>query len=124
MARQFKQIALERILKELCRRGRFKTAAIASADGLLVTSAGPEVELMAAVAANLSTLVGRLARLDPLEEIVIRSHSGYQLVCRYFTSRGDGLILIVLGSAGAAYRQSISRAVRQLQAVWEKPIPW
>ncbi len=119
MPRRFKQGALEKVLKEVCRRGGFKTAAIASADGLLVTSAGPEVEMMAAVAANLSTLVGRLARLDPLDEIVIRSHSGHQLVCRYFTSRGDALILIALSGAGATYRRWVSWAVRQVQAVWE-----
>jgi predicted regulator of Ras-like GTPase activity (Roadblock/LC7/MglB family) len=119
MPHRFKQNALEKILKELCKRGGFQAAAIASADGLLITSAGPEVEMMAAVAANLSALVGRLSRLDPLDEIVIRSYSGHQLVCRYFTSRGDSLILIVLLHAGSTYRQQVSWAVRQLQAVWE-----
>lgn len=122
MPRKFKQNALEKILKELCQRGNFQAAAIASADGLLITSAGPEVEMMAAVAANLSAMVGRLSRLDPLDEIMIRSRSGYQLVCRYFASRGDSLILIVLLHAGSAYRQQVGWAVGQLQAVWEGPL--
>jgi predicted regulator of Ras-like GTPase activity (Roadblock/LC7/MglB family) len=122
MPRKFKQGALEQVLKTLCKEGRFKTAAVASADGLLVGSAGAEAELIAAVAANLPVTIGRLPHLDPLEEIVIRSRNGQQLVCRYFSSRGDDLILIVLLHAGSAYRQHVSWAVRQLQAVWEKPL--
>lgn len=123
MPRKFKQGALEKVLKALCKRDGFQAAAIASADGLLVTSAGAEVETMAAVAANLSVWVARLPRLDPVEEIVIRGHTGHQLVCHYFTSRGDALILIVLLRAGAAYRQHISQAVRELRDVWERPLP-
>ncbi len=123
MPQKFKQAALEQVLKDLCKRGSFQTAAIASANGLLVASAGPEAELMAAVAANLSTMVERLSRLDPVNEIVICGQTGYQLVCRYFTSRGDALILIVLLRAGSAYRQRVGWAVRRLQAVWEKPLP-
>jgi predicted regulator of Ras-like GTPase activity (Roadblock/LC7/MglB family) len=119
---QFKQGALEKILRELCKQDGVKAAALASADGLLVTSAGPEVELMAAVAANLAALVGRVPRLAPLDEIVIRGSTGYQLVCRYFSSRGDALILIVLTRTEAAYRRQVGAAVRRLQAVWAKPL--
>ena len=122
MPRQFKQRALEKVMKALCKQSNFQAAAIASADGLLVTGAGAEIETMAAVAANLPVWSNRLPRLDPVEEIVIRSHTGHQLVCRYFTSRGDGLILVVVLRAGAAYRQRVSWAVRQLQAVWENPL--
>lgn len=122
MPRRFKQGALEKVLKHLCKQKHFHTAAIASADGLLLTSAGSEVEMMAAVAASLSVLVGRLPSLDPLDEIVIRSQMGRQLVCRYFNSRGDALILIVLLRAGSAYRRQVNWAVRQVQAVWERPL--
>jgi predicted regulator of Ras-like GTPase activity (Roadblock/LC7/MglB family) len=124
MPRKFKQAALEQVLKKLCRQADCQAAAIASAaDGLLVTSAGAEIETMAAVASKLPVWVGRLPRLDPVEEIMIRGHAGHQVVCRYFTSRGDALILIVVARAGVAYRQRVGEAVREIQAVWEGQRP-
>lgn len=122
MPRMFKQGALEKVLKDLCKQGKFKAAALASADGLLITSAGPEVELMAALAAQLPVMVGRLPRLAPVDEIVIHGRNDCQLVCRYFTSRGDALILLVLTRAGVAYLRRVNQAMRQLQSVWERPL--
>ncbi len=122
MPRKFKQSALEQVLRDLRKRGNFRATAVASANGLLVASAGPEVEMMAAVAATLPTMVERLPRLAPVQEIVIRGHTGDRLVCHYFTSRGDALILIVLSRDEAAYQRHLGWAVRHLQAVWEKPL--
>jgi predicted regulator of Ras-like GTPase activity (Roadblock/LC7/MglB family) len=119
MPREFKQAALEKVLHDLCQGGYFRMAAVAAANGLLVSSAGPEAELMAAVAANLFTMVQRLSHLDPLDEIVIRSYNGRQFVCRYFTSRGDALILIGLLKTGQSYRRRTNVAIHRLQAVWE-----
>lgn len=119
MGGKFKQASLERILKQLCRDGGFQAALVASADGLPVAGAGTESETAAAVAAGLPGLVSRLPHLLPLDEIVILGQAQHRVVCRYFSSRGDQLILVVLFKTGVPYRRRTSQALRALRRVWE-----
>jgi predicted regulator of Ras-like GTPase activity (Roadblock/LC7/MglB family) len=103
----------------LCRQGGFQAAVVASADGLPVAEAGAESETAAAVAAVLPNLVGRVPHLFPLDEIVILGQAAHRVVCRYFSSRGDKLILVVLSKTGVPYRRRTGEALRALQRVWE-----
>jgi predicted regulator of Ras-like GTPase activity (Roadblock/LC7/MglB family) len=117
--RPSRQTALERTLRSLIQQGDFRGAVVASIDGLPLAMAGrcTDKELMAGVAAWLKEFAERTH--VSLDEIVTRDTQGNQFVSRYFNIGNDPLLLAVNIPPGKSHRRLTSKAIREIQRIWE-----
>jgi predicted regulator of Ras-like GTPase activity (Roadblock/LC7/MglB family) len=114
---------LSQILKQMNERGQFRVAVLATSDGLPVAtvSTPDDTEAAAAMAAVLQR-VAKQARgplgMAEVEELVLQSRDRTRMVCRYFQVGNEELILAVMVDPGAYYRSATSRAMREIETIW------
>jgi len=118
-----KQVAFEKILREMNQAGYFKAAVLSTTEGLSLASApvGYEDEMAAAMVAMLNE-VARQARqqlsLAQVDELSLVGDDRTRLACRYFSVDGQDLVLSVLIPPNCYYRRLTNRAIKALRAAW------
>ncbi len=118
--------AIQQIIQELSQQEGFSTVVLTNASGLkLATSSNsPEAEALAAVVADILRAASGISdRLhwNTMSEIMLLSEDAQRgLLCRRFTAGGRELVLAVFIEPGHAYWQATTRAIRDIQAIWQR----
>ena len=118
-----KQVAFEKILREMNHAGGFKAAVLSTTEGLSLASApaGYEDEITAAMAALLNEVARRAHRqlnLAQVDELSLVDDDRIRLACRYFGVAGQSLVLSVLVPPDRYYRRLTNRAIREIRQAW------
>jgi len=118
-----KQVAFEKILREMNHAGDFKAAVLSTTEGLSLASApaGYEDEITAAMAALLNEVARRAHRqlnLAQVDELSLVDDDRIRLACRYFSVDGQDLVLAVLTPPDHYYRRLTNRAIREIRRCW------
>jgi len=118
-----KQVAFEKILREMNHAGGFKAAVLSTTEGLSLASApaGYEDEITAAMAALLNEVARQAHRqlnLAQVDELSLVDDDRIRLACRYFSVDGQDLVLAVLTPPDHYYRRLTNRAIKALRAAW------
>jgi predicted regulator of Ras-like GTPase activity (Roadblock/LC7/MglB family) len=118
-----KQVAFEKILREMNHAGYFKAAVLSTTEGLSLASAPASYEDdMAAAMVALLNEVARQARqqlaLAQVDELSLVGDDRIRLTCRYFSVDGQDLVLSVLIPPDRYYRRLTNRAIKALRAAW------
>jgi hypothetical protein len=124
MARRLsRQSIIERILRDIIKKGGFGGAVVATGDGLpiaMVDVSKVDTRLIGAIAASIKDLAKRAHQ--ELDEISMRDKKGRLVVSRYFSiSAPQGqynLLLAVQVPEKRSYRRLINHAVKRIQQVW------
>lgn len=118
-----RQIIIERILRDITKKGGFSGAVVATSDGLPIAMVGTskvDTKLIGAVAASIKDLARRAHQ--ELDEISLRDKKGKLVVSRYFSITAPqgqfNLLLAVQVPEKRAYRRLINLAVKRIQQVW------
>lgn len=118
-----RQSKIERILRDINKKGGFGGAVVATGDGLPIAMVGPskvDTKLIGAVAASIKDLAKR-AHQD-LDEISLRDKKGKLVVSRYFSITAPqgqfNLLLAVQVPERRSYRRLFNQAVKRIQQVW------
>lgn len=118
--------AIQQIIEALGREEGFSTVVLTNASGLtLATSeASPEAEALAAIVADIlraaSGISERLHWTTMSEIMLLAEDSQRGLLCRRFTAGGRELVLAVFIRPHHAYWQATTRAIRDIQAIWQR----
>jgi len=118
-----KQVAFEKILREMNHAGDFKAAVLSTTEGLSLASvpAGYEDEMAAAMVALLNDVARQAHRqlnLAQVDELSLVDDDRTRLACRYFSVDGQDLVLAVLTPPDHYYRRLTNRAIKALRAAW------
>jgi predicted regulator of Ras-like GTPase activity (Roadblock/LC7/MglB family) len=118
-----KQVAFEKILREMNHAGGFKAAVLSTTEGLPLASApvGYEDEIAAAMVALLNEVARQTHRqlnLAQVDELSLVGDDRIRLACRYFSVDGQDLVLAVLTPPNHYYRRLTNRAIREIRRCW------
>ena len=120
-----RQSAIERILRDITKKGKFGGAVVATGDGLPIAMVGAskvDPKLIGAVAASIKDLATRAHQ--ELDEIIMRDKNGRLVVSRYFSMSAPqgqyNLLLAVQVPEKRSYRRLINQAVKKIQQVWSE----
>jgi predicted regulator of Ras-like GTPase activity (Roadblock/LC7/MglB family) len=118
-----KQVAFEKILREMNHAGYFKAAVLSTTEGLSLASApaGYEDDMAAAMVALLNDVASQARQqmnLAQVDELSLVGDDRIRLACRYFSVDGQDLVLSVLIPPNRYYRRLTSRAIKALRAAW------
>ena len=121
-----RQSIIERVLRDMIKKGGFGGAVVATSDGLPIAMVrgrgGSKVDakLIGAVAASMKDLAKRAHQ--ELDEISLRDKKGKLVVSRYFSivaPQGQyNLLLAVQVPARNPHRRLVNQAVKRIQQVW------
>ncbi len=119
--------SFEGILAQMNAEGEFTSTVLASEEGLPIAAAPfpppYDVETTAAMVAMVKEFILQtqarlgLARVDEVS-IVVGDRS--RLICRYFTMGSQLFVLTVIAPPNHSYRRLTSRAIHELQQVWNE----
>jgi len=118
-----KQVAFEKILREMNHAGDFKAAVLATTEGLSLAStpAGYEDEMAAAMVALLNEVARQAHRqlnLAQVDELSLVDDDRTRLACRYFSVDRQDLVLAVLTPPDHYYRRLTNWAIREIRRAW------
>jgi len=118
-----KQVAFEKILREMNHAGDFKAAVLATTEGLSLAStpAGYEDEMAAAMVALLNEVARQAHRqlnLAQVDELSLVGDDRTRLACRYFSVDRQDLVLAVLTPPDHYYRRLTNWAIREIRRAW------